>query len=204
MIDSFHDPENKQLILITQHYARKLYILLINVFILVGSYDAQLNRWKKRGESYPEDLIIRGLAQMLTGIQFMHEKELVHSNITPNSIFIDEDGFLKICDLSKVESQGIKNEVSGLRECVNFMAPEYFKEERLVPGSDIWSIGCIMHTAMSGSITFPGEDVEEVQENVVSQSYSPLPETYSEALRDLVFSMLQEDPNDRPSAEELL
>ena len=98
----------------------------------------------------------------------MHEKELVHSNITPHSIFIDEDGFIKICDLSNVESKGVKNHVSGKRECVNYMPPEFFKDERLVPGSDIWSIGCIMHTAMSGSITFPGEDDEEIQENVVS------------------------------------
>lgn len=104
------------------------------------------------------------------------------------------------------------------------MAPEVLEGKSYNTKSDIWALGCIVYEMLALRRAFEAEVksillsladflgekslsfqvVPAVMLKVVRGEYDPLPEVYSIELRSLVTSMLQLDPDKRPSVPEML
>ncbi|KAG6812839.1 hypothetical protein H0H92_015937, partial [Tricholoma furcatifolium] len=88
-----------------------------------------------------KDLIRNLLYQLLTGIHFIHSCGVVHRNLNPLSIRVDNNNVLKICDLGVTEIQDILPELIMQHRKYNFTA-------------DIWSVGCILFEMVEGKPLF--------------------------------------------------
>ncbi|WP_396587841.1 protein kinase [Bermanella sp. R86510] len=97
------------------------------------------------------------ISQVGTGLRALHRQEMVHQDLRPNNIMIDQYGVVKIIDLGTVKVAGI-SEISdinhGLMGTMAYTAPEYFLGELGTTRSDIYSLGVITYEMLSGHLPY--------------------------------------------------
>lgn len=128
---------------------------------------------------------INYLRQAAVGLQHAHEQGVVHRDVKPSNLLVDEQGVLKVLDLGLAqideslrqanqqnaysdsgESDGFKTEltmVGSILGTASFMAPEQSLDARRVDvRSDIYSLGCTLYFLLTGDTPYTGNTMLEV------------------------------------------
>ena len=114
-----------------------------------------LSRWEEENH-LPQMQSVREIAQQITkGLRAFHRKEILHQDLKPDNIMIDQHGRIKIVDFGSCRVAGFE-EICGPIErdlilgTVDYSAPEY--QLRLPAGtwSDLFSLGCILYFLLTG------------------------------------------------------
>ena len=99
------------------------------------------------------------IEQIAKGLQAFHRQEMIHQDIRPENILIDENGVIKIIDFGSTRVEGIE-EINSLIQQENMLgtlqysAPEYFLQETGTTSSDIYSLGIIAYTMLSNKFPY--------------------------------------------------
>lgn len=114
-----------------------------------------LSRWEEENH-LPELNTVREIAQQIVnGLRAFHRKEILHQDLKPDNILIDEHNHIRIVDFGSCRVAGFE-EICGPIErdlilgTADYSAPEY--QLRLPAGSwsDLFSLGCILYFLLSG------------------------------------------------------
>jgi len=95
-------------------------------------------------------------AQILEGLRYLHEQNIVHRDLKCANILIMEDGTLKITDFGtakhiKIEShEQIAQLCASLKGTPYYMAPEILRRTGHTISADIWSMGCLVIEMLTG------------------------------------------------------
>jgi serine/threonine protein kinase len=89
------------------------------------------------------DELLKIVRQILSGLSFLHQKELVHRDIKPSNIFFDSENNVKIGDFNIIFSTLQTRYTSDgfLLGTPQYMSPEYLSGKSVTPASDLWSLG---------------------------------------------------------------
>eukprot|EP01083_Nonionella_stella_P287945 980159_1 len=88
--------------------------------------------------------------QILKGLQFLHQKGLVHRDIKPNNILVSKDGCCKLADFGCVKHLEELGERSSYTGTAIYMSPESHRQRDVCYKSDIWSFGCTIIECANG------------------------------------------------------
>ena len=147
---------------------------------------------------------------LLTGLNYMHSKQVVHRDIKPENILLTnkgkfEDFNIKIIDFNIATVKKSKN-IRGIYGTTDYMAPEVFRgiyNEKC----DMWSCGVVLYVMLSAVLPFPSPN-DEVAEKAICQGKYSFPKEYfgsvSKECKDLITKLLVKNPNSRLSAKEAL
>lgn len=130
-------------------------------------------------------LVIESIAQAL---KYAWEKGgLVHCDIKPDNIMVDEDGLIKLADFSGISLTNRSQEMELLRNVTigtpNYMAPEQVEGEYEVDCRvDIYAIGALLYNLLTGEVPFASHDPETVMEQQV-QGHLKDPATINPAIQ---------------------
>jgi serine/threonine protein phosphatase PrpC len=99
------------------------------------------------------------VAQIAKGLQAFHRLEILHQNIHPDNIMIDNDGTVKIIDFGSVKVAGFIGSPAGKgqenRQILGaFNAPEYFLSARGTIKSELFSLGVMTYYMLSGRLPY--------------------------------------------------
>jgi len=130
---------------------------------------------------------------ILTGLEHLHNLQLVHRNLKPSNILL-QGTVPRITDygLSSILRPIVKNGPGEGTSTIPYMAPESFRgiySEQ----SDIWSTGVILYQMLTGRMPFPQEQYAEVMFAICDGEIPPLPATVPERVRIVVARALQRD-----------
>ncbi|CAO0803394.1 unnamed protein product [Mucor circinelloides] len=149
--------------------------------------------------------------QMLEGLQYLHERDIVHRDMKPENLLFQtagDDSNLMITDfgLSKIlkAQDDILTTACGTP---GYVAPEVLLQTGHNKPVDLWSVGVILFTLLSGYTPFWGEDQASLFESIMSGQYEYDEEYWSDisdSARNLIDRLLTFDPNNRITAEEAL
>ena len=97
--------------------------------------------------------------QIARGLRAMHRMEMIHQDLKPDNILLDESNTLKIIDFGSTKIAGLAeiksviehNQIVGT---ANYSAPEYFKGETGSNISDIFSLGVIAYEMLTGKLPY--------------------------------------------------
>jgi serine/threonine protein kinase len=99
--------------------------------------------------------------QIARGLRAFHKLEMIHQDLRPENLLIDDAGTVKIIDFGSVHVAGIaesvgreRGEVAGT---VQYAAPEYFLGEPGSSRSDLFSLGVITYQMLSGRLPYGAE-----------------------------------------------
>ncbi|MEL6181934.1 MAG: AAA family ATPase, partial [Myxococcota bacterium] len=143
------------------------------------------------------------LAQILDALEVLHNHGIIHRDLKPANILVDREERVRIVDfgvaklLDEVNSLSIAGYVSGTPE---FMAPEYIMGETLSPASDMYALGCVLYTLLSGQHVFSGSP-RRVMRAQCGRYPRPLSEWMElpEELSWVCLDLLHKDPMQRPT-----
>ena len=92
-------------------------------------------------ENIIEDIII----QICKGLIEIHKNKIIHRDLTPDNIFINENNKIKIGDFGVSKILNTKKYASTYTGKLHYNAPEREKGEEYDYRADIYSLGCIMY-----------------------------------------------------------
>nr|XP_039323039.1 inactive serine/threonine-protein kinase PLK5 isoform X2 [Saimiri boliviensis boliviensis] len=144
---------------------------------------------------------LRGL---VSGLRYLHQRRIVHRDLKLSNFFLNKNMEVKIGDLglaAKVGPEGRCHRV--LCGTPNFLAPEVVSRNGHSCQSDIWALGCVMYTVLTGTPPFTASPLSEMYQNIREGRY-PEPAHLSPSARRLIARLLAPNPAERPSLEHLL
>ena len=147
--------------------------------------------------------------QLLSAVNHLHKKNIIHRDLKPeNIVFIktkNQDIFIKLIDFGASITFKGKYLTQELGT-IYYMAPEVFMNN-YKEKSDIWSCGIILYTMLCGHPPFMGSDEKNIRSKILHSKLSFPTKDFknisTEAI-DFIKTLLNYDPNFRPSAEEAL
>jgi serine/threonine protein kinase len=95
------------------------------------------------------------------GLIATHEKELVHGDVKPSNILLDESGTAKLVDFGMVRLGGDAS-TEGLAGTPYYISPEQAQNQKIDFRSDMYSLGATLFHALAGRPPFEGHTVREV------------------------------------------
>ncbi|GET91669.1 mitogen-activated protein kinase, putative [Leishmania tarentolae] len=147
----------------------KLYL----VFEFIDHTILQLLESTTRG--LPRRELRRYTYQLLRGIEFCHNHNVIHRDVKPENVLIDESGLLKLCDF------GFARQMTAKGKYTDYVATRWYRAPELLVGDvsygkpvDVWALGCMFAELSDGQPLFPGEsDLDQLC--LIMQACGPVP-----------------------------
>ena len=175
-----------------------------NMPYLVMSY-CKNGSCKKYIGNFSEEQTITLLQDVSSGLAYLHDHDIIHQDIKPDNILIDDDGNYVITDFgisTRAYSTLTKSSQFQNSGTIAYMGPERFGEvKNSVKASDIWSLGATIYELIEGTTPFLPELGGLAQKNGAT-----IPEfnaNISNKLKKCILSLLSRKTWDRPKAIEL-
>ncbi|XP_023591715.1 serine/threonine-protein kinase Nek11 [Trichechus manatus latirostris] len=166
--------------------------------------DCKIQEYKEAGKTFPENQIIEWFIQLLLGVDYMHERRILHRDLKSKNIFL-KNNLLKIGDFGVSRLlMGPCDLATTLTGTPHYMSPEALKHQGYDTKSDIWSLACILYEMCCMNHAFAGSNFLSIVLKIVEGSTPSLPERYPRELNAIMESMLNKSPSLRPSAIEIL
>lgn len=145
-----------------------------------------------------EQDILRLLHDVSAGLDHLHRHNVIHQDIKPDNIMLDDDLNHLVSDFGISTGNEKASETFGGTRA--YMAPERFSGESTAKG-DIWSLGATAYEMLTGNAPFGdhGGLAQAQGEKVPAIDRADI----SPALKSLIGSMLDFDPEKRPSADKV-
>ncbi|MBQ7258918.1 MAG: serine/threonine protein kinase [Paludibacteraceae bacterium] len=173
---------------------------------LIMAYCSQGSLAGKIGK-LSEEQIWKMIHDVASGLAYLHGRDVVHQDIKPDNILIDEFNNYVITDFgisTRARSTLRKSVVGGAASggTTAYMGPERFSRQPApTKASDIWSFGAMVYEVLEGNVPF-GEVGGGLQKGGAEIPF--ITANVSEALKFTVYKMLSKETWDRPTAETLV
>lgn len=142
--------------------------------------------------------------QIVSAVQYCHQKHVIHRDLKAENLLLDCNMCIKIADF------GFSNEFTPGSKLDTFCgsppyaAPELFQGKKYDgPEVDVWSLGVILYTLVSGSLPFDGNNLKELRERVLRGKYR-IPFYMSTDCENLLKKFLVLNPSKRMNLENIM
>ncbi|KAJ3695932.1 hypothetical protein LUZ60_001309 [Juncus effusus] len=142
--------------------------------------------------------------QILYGLNYLHQRNVLHRDIKCANILVDSSGCVKLADFGLAKEIDILIQAKSCKGSVYWMAPEVAKSRPYGPSADIWSLGCTVLEMLTGKLPYPDTEWMPALFKIGRGERPPIPATLSEDARDFIDKCLQVNAGNRPSAVDLL
>lgn len=125
--------------------------------------------------------------QLLRGLGYCHERRILHRDLKPQNLLINEQGELKLADFGLARAKSIPsntytNEVASLW----YRPPDIMLGSRSYSTSlDMWSVGCIFVEMVAGAPAFPGVKDTTDQLDKIFRVFGTPPSSYLEQYQSI-------------------
>jgi len=146
--------------------------------------------------------IIQGVSSSLSEA---HSLGVCHRDVKPSNIMIHASGAAVLLDFGIASSLDQSSSLTATGTVIGtlpYMAPEVVRGQKASPASDIYALGAVMYECISGRPPFVADTAAALLLEITRGDYLPLAGTGE--LGELITQMLDSDPYQRPTAEDLL
>ena len=147
--------------------------------------------------------VIERSRQLASALKAAHDAGIVHRDLKPGNLMVGPDGQLKLTDfgVASLFASERLTRTGGIVGTADYMSPEQSRGQRCTARSDLYALGAVMYTMLTGRPPFTGETTAEL---LRKQQYGQfdLPSRYAPDmpmnLEELVCQLLEKDPSRRP------
>ncbi|KHN06128.1 Mitogen-activated protein kinase kinase kinase 1 [Glycine soja] len=144
--------------------------------------------------------------QILHGLKYLHDRNIVHRDIKCANILVDANGSVKLADFGLAKATKKLNDVKSCKGTAFWVAPEVVKGKNTGYGlpADIWSLGCTVLEMLTGENPYSPLESMQALFRIGRGEPPHVPDSLSRDARDFILQCLKVDPDERPSAAQLL
>uniref|UniRef100_A0A665WKD5 non-specific serine/threonine protein kinase n=1 Tax=Echeneis naucrates TaxID=173247 RepID=A0A665WKD5_ECHNA len=155
---------------------------------------------------YSEDDVVGYLVQILQGVEYLHNRRVLHLDLKPDNIMVTNLNAIKIVDFGSAQSfnpLSLKHGNAGAGT-LEYMAPEMVKGDVLGPPADIWTVGIVTYIMLSGRLPFEDKDPVKVESKILMAKFDPtkLYPNVSQSASAFLKKMLSSYPWARPTTRD--
>ncbi len=168
-----------------------------------------VGRLVDRSGRLPECAVVAVAKQIGQALALVHERGLIHRDVTPDNIIISDDGVAKLIDLGLVKDTNGEFNLTQSKSSLgtpNFTAPEQFDDaKRVEPTSDIYGFAATLYMAITGQLPFHAGStfaIVTIYKKKLSDDLIPpqqLAPDVSDRVSDALCRALRADPKKRPA-----
>jgi serine/threonine protein kinase len=154
--------------------------------------------------SWEESLNI--LIQTSKALENAHRNNIIHRDIKPDNILINEDGVIKVSDfgIAKLLSSATEITQKGvIMGSLYYMSPEQIRGKKLDIRTDIYSLGVTFYEMVTGELPFLGTNIMSIANKHMSDNPIPPLEKINNLppiINNIILKSLKKDPNERYSS----
>jgi len=142
--------------------------------------------------------------QIVSAVQYCHQKKIIHRDLKAENLLLDSEMNIKIADFGFSNEFVPGNKLDTFCGSPPYAAPELFQGKKYDgPEVDVWSLGVILYTLVSGSLPFDGSTLRELRERVLRGKYR-IPFYMSTDCENLLKKFLVLNPSRRASLEVIM
>ena len=143
--------------------------------------------------------------QLITSLQYIHSKKIIHRDIKLDNILIDLNNNIKLCDfgVGKIYNN-INDKFTDQCGTPAYIAPEILLNKSYNgPPVDIWSSGVVLYAMLSGTVPFKSNNIKDLHNIIINGSYKKIDFVSNDA-NNLIQKLLQVNPQKRICIQEIL
>jgi serine/threonine protein kinase len=151
------------------------------------------------GQSFPIETILPHVQQIAEGVQFAHDHQLLHLNLKPANILLDERDEVLVSDFGMtrtLHSHTTGETLAGFAGTPAYAAPEQF-QERPECASDQYALATMVYQWLTGRLPFTGDLMAIIGQKFMGHAPPSLGSEVAPAVAAVVLRGLAEDPGDR-------
>jgi hypothetical protein len=150
---------------------------------------------------------LAGLSGVAAGLAHAHARGVIHRDIKPHNILLDENRRPKLADfgIARALDATYATRTGSYLGTALYSAPEQLRGDKVTPKTDVYSLGATLYQAATGQPPFLGSPIEVASQHV-SKEPTPLRQlndAVGESLETLILDCLKKDPDSRPTADEV-
>ena len=134
------------------------------------------------------------IAELILGIEHLHELDIIYRDLKPENILISADNHIKLADFG-LAKEGVAD-VDSSKSFVGspaYLAPEMLNRRGVGKSADIYGIGAVLYEMICGTPPFYSNNIKILYKNI-SKSKLMLHDYFSDELKDLLTQLLCRDP----------
>jgi Nif-specific regulatory protein len=153
------------------------------------------------------DALYRVLFAIASGLHHVHHLGIVHLDLKPSNILVDDDGNVKLMDFGLAEESHALFD-RRIRGTIHYMAPEVLRQDKVDVRADLYALGMTLYETVTGALPTYGRPPIEVMRFHLDEEIrkpSSINPNVPIRLQSVILKLLEKDPRDRySSAAELL
>ncbi|CAK94284.1 unnamed protein product (macronuclear) [Paramecium tetraurelia] len=172
---------------------------IVTEFCNGGTLELQMKQ-----NELPISKVFQILKQISLGIQALHNKKIIHRDLKPANILIHENVY-KLADFGFAL---IEDQIESIIKRFNvgtplYMAPEILLNNQYSEKSDIWALGIMTYELIFNCIPPYKSDIKVLHNDILKKSQK-VDLQYQSIIKQLLFAMLQTEPNNRENINQIL
>ena len=185
------------------HFEDNNFCYFIMEYIAKGNMFGLIPTDKKKRIS--TQLVANLIKDIISAVYFLHNMSppIIHRDIKPENVLLAENFVAKLTDFGW--SNYIQEDQKRTTVCGTpiYLAPEIIKEQGHDERVDIWCIGVLLFELTTGTVPFPGNDIESLENNILKLRIQ-WPKEINVDAKNLISKILKLDPNARISLSDML
>lgn len=170
-------------------------------------HEGSCEDWLKQNGVMQVDRALQVIADAAAGLAYAESLGIVHRDIKPDNLMLDQHGAIKIADLGLASHSSDSSDARAIGT-PHFMAPEQVLNQDLDHRTDLYALGCTFYRLVTGKTPFRGQTVKDILRAQVKEQ----PELASRAnpevpneIAQIIQRMMAKEPRDRyQTSNELL
>ena len=121
------------------------------------------------------DRLIPISVQILEALRFAHRRDVIHRDIKPQNIIIDNDDRVKVTDfgIARAGSASTMTEAGSILGTAHYLSPEQARGQPVEAASDLYSLGVVMYEMATGKLPFDGDNPVSIAMQHVHEQPTP-------------------------------
>jgi len=183
------------------------YLFIVLEYVPGGSVAGTLSQFG----AFSEPLIKRFVTQIIAGVEYLHQKQIIHRDIKGANVLVTDAGVAKLADfgcskqLGGMVTASLEESMRIIRGSVPWMAPEVIKQVGHGRSADLWSVGATMIEMATAKHPWPefSNNLAALFHVATSKDPPPIPPHLSPACALFMSRCLVIDPKERATAHDL-
>ena len=151
----------------------------------------------------PMSVVARVILDAAHGLAHAHDNDVVHRDVSPDNIMVTASGGSKVIDFGVASVASEQDDGDALMGKLAYMAPELLAGTPVSPACDVWALGVTFFQLITGQRPFDGGSDLATVRRITTEQFDVGRLRIESALRTLVTTMLDKNPQQRPTAHDV-
>ena len=186
-------------------YVEKGELIIIMEFCEFGDLANAVKTARAKSEHFSETNVMQWFVQICMSLEYIHRRKILHRDLKTQNIFLTKNNTLKLGDfgISKV-LENTNDHAMTVQGTPYYMSPEVCQNKPYTYTSDVWALGCILYELCTLKHAFSGENLLGLVFKIVQEKQEPIPDFYSQEIKELISLMLNKNEKKRPQVLDIL